>query len=147
MESFFSFNGRVRRMTFWINGLLMLVLSAAVSLTFVKTTMNYPFDESYVITNKPVYYVLAAIILLRNASVFVRRFHDQDKGAEWAVAALAYPVLSAFMPNLTYYTTFGTILTIVGSLAILISLGFLGFVPGDEGENSFGPPPPEGQML
>ena len=141
LQSFFGFNGRVNRMTFWINGLICFVATFTLSWMFTTTTTNFATWETSVhISNKPVYYIAMIIVLWRMASIHVRRWQDQDKAKEGAVLSMASPILAGLFPGLA-----GSWIVIFLGLLALVGWGFMGFVPGDDGDNDYGPPPPEGQ--
>ncbi len=143
----FSFSGRVRRMTFWINIVIFGVISFIVDQIFVDVELNmFTLEESYHISNRLVYYLISIVIIIRMLSITVRRWHDQDKGEIWLALAF-FPVLTSLFPNLVFYSSVGLFLILAGSIASLVALGVLGFVPGDGGENVYGPPPPEGQWI
>ena len=68
--------------------------------------------------------MLALIVIsLRELSISVRRWHDLNKSGWWVFISL---------------------IPIVGGLYALVMQGF---VPGDQGDNSFGPAPEEGALL
>lgn len=142
MENFFSFDGRVRRVTFWVNLIAMSILNFVITAMFVETWIDWNTGEIETSINSPVlYYILILIIAVRNLSIAVRRFQDMEKGKEWALL-LAPALLSGFFPG-----ALGGFMLVIVSIAGLIYLGYAGFVPGDEGENEFGPAPPEGQYI
>lgn len=145
---FFTFEGRVPRAIFWINTLVCGLVSFAVSLMFMEVrTSIYPvIEQSYHISNKPIYYIATVVIVLRVLSVSVRRWQDIGKDGIYA-SAYFYPVLAALFPNFIFYTGMGTVLAIVGSIVLLVAVGFQGFVPGDQGANQYGPEPEEVVIL
>lgn len=138
---FFSFEGRVRRVTFWVNSLVCGVVSFILSYSFVHVSFSfYTMEEQYYISNKPIYYIATILIILRMLSISVRRWQDMNKDGLFAIS-LFYPVLAALFPNFIFYTGLGNLLMIVGSIVLLVAAGFQGFVPGDHDANSYGPPP------
>jgi uncharacterized membrane protein YhaH (DUF805 family) len=147
LAQFFSFEGRVRRMTFWINTLVCGLISFILSFAFTETRFSmYSLETEYIVTNKPIYYVATLVIIVRSLSVAARRWQDQEKPGGLAVTLL-YPVLISLFPNFILNTGLGVFIAVVGSIVLLVAVGFMGFVPGDDGENMFGPPPVEGQIL
>lgn len=138
---FFSFEGRVRRITFWVNCVLYVLIDVSLNLMMVDTYVNpFTLEVSTHISYKPIYYALSLVVAVRWLSVIVRRWHDLDKTGWLAVLSLV-PVLGTFLPNVGAQMVFSLVL----GLTMLVVLGFLGFVPGDEGSNQYGPPPEEGQ--
>jgi uncharacterized membrane protein YhaH (DUF805 family) len=139
---FFSFEGRVRRMTFWINALMCGVIGVVAYLVFVDIYVApYTLETSVVISSKPIYFVIVFIVGLRQLSISVRRWHDLDKSGWWAITGIL-PALNLFNPG-----GFGVVVAIVGGLASLYALGMCGFVPGDQGANTYGPDPENGQWV
>lgn len=148
IAQFFSFDGRVRRSTFWINTLVIWAICWTMSLVFVDTYLSpYSWEFETHISNKLFYYLIAFVIAGRQLSVSVRRWHDIDKSGSWASLG-TFPVLVTLFPTLASPASgFGAFVYVVALLATLHALGMQGYVPGDEGENEYGPPPVEGQIL
>lgn len=147
LAQFFSFSGRVRRVTFWLNMLVCGVVSFILDQLFVDVKFSvFTMEERYDISNKPVYYLASLMIIVRVLSIAARRWQDQDKSG-WLAVTLFFPVLSSLFPNFIFYTGLGTFVAIVGSIVLLVAVGFMGFVPGDEGPNSYGSPPEEGVLV
>jgi uncharacterized membrane protein YhaH (DUF805 family) len=71
--------------------------------------------------------------------VQVRRAHDFGRSGWWGVAATVTPLLIV-VPM--FYVAGETVAAVVGIAVELILLVLLGALPGDVGENRFGPPPP-----
>lgn len=137
---FFSFEGRVRRITFWVNLLVYVLIDVSLDLMLVDTYVNpFTLEISTHISYKPIYYAISLVVAVRWLSVIVRRWHDLDKSGWLAVISLV-PVLGTFFPNVGAQMAFSLVL----GLTMLVVLGFLGFVPGDEDANDYGPPPDEG---
>jgi uncharacterized membrane protein YhaH (DUF805 family) len=141
---FFSFSGRVRRCTFWVNTLVCGVITLILFAVFVRVSVSSSdFSSSIVITNKPIYYLASFLVGIRALSVSVRRWHDLDKSGWWALTGLLGYARLLF-PGVT--TGQVIILLLVGILA-LYALGMQGFVPGDHGPNEYGDAPEEGQWF
>jgi uncharacterized membrane protein YhaH (DUF805 family) len=140
LARFFSFSGRVSRATFWINTLVCGVMSFILDLLFVDVRFSVlTMEERYDISNKPVFYIASLLISVRILSIAARRWQDQDKSG-WLAVTLFFPVLSSLFPNFIFYTGLGAFVAIVGSIVLLVAIGFMGFVPGDEGNNQYGAP-------
>ncbi len=114
MDQLLKFDGRIRRMGWWIAGIAMGFVSS-----FVESILEA--DNSFIVTL--VFFVVAVIVWLIGLSLSVRRWHDLNKSGWW-ILVNAIPVL-------------GWIYTLV----------MLGFMPGDQGSNNYGPPPKEGSIL
>jgi uncharacterized membrane protein YhaH (DUF805 family) len=139
---FFSFEGRVRRMTYWINALICGVIAVMAYVMFVDISVSpYTLETSVEISSKPIYFLVIAIIGLRQLSVSVRRWHDLDKSGWWAITGFA-PMLNLLNPGGS-----GVLVAVIGGIASLYALGMCGFVPGDSGANTYGLEPEEGQWL
>lgn len=146
LGQFFRFEGRVRRMTFWVNGLVFGTASLLLNLWCVhRYTSFYDLQEHTYITNKPIYFIAMVLIGLRVLSISVRRWHDLGQSG-WLAAlnlvVFANSIEAIDLPDNLYWA--GLLLSSVISLVIL---GFQGFVPGDQGSNQYGPPPEPGQVL
>ena len=114
MEQLVKFDGRIRRMGWWIAGLGVSIVSSVVD------NMR---DRDLNILILIVLAIVAFIIWLIGISLSVRRWHDLNKSGWWVLVNLI-PIL-------------GWIYTLV----------MLGFMPGDQGHNNYGPPPQEGAIL
>ena len=128
VQFLFSFEGRVRRLHFW---LFLLVLSVLYGGLFWQlahwhvdhgTRYDGPFGPaSYwgvtgMVTN-PLFGILAVAAVWMKLAVFVKRWHDRDKSG-WFVLVIFIPF--------------------IGWLWQLIECGFLDGTPG---ANRFGPSP------
>ena len=114
MDQLLKFDGRIRRMGWWIAGIGMSLVSS-----FVDSVLES--DNSFVVTL--VFFIVAIIVWVIGLSLSARRWHDLNKSGWWLLVNLI-PVL-------------GWIYTLV----------MLGFMPGDQGSNDYGPPPKEGSIL
>jgi uncharacterized membrane protein YhaH (DUF805 family) len=76
---------------------------------------------------------LAALLMIMQ----IRRAHDLGRSGWWGVLAQVAPLAVLFLPiafdDMTLYAV------IPAAVGIMI----LGVIPGDAGENRFGPPPPK----
>lgn len=144
MADFFSFTGRVRRCTFWINALLCGVITVVLFALFVRISIDAnDFSSALVITNAPIYYILSFIVGVRVLSVSVRRWHDVDKSGWWSLTGLI-GYLRLLFPGVTITQVIVVLLlAVVGIYALIMQ----GFMSGDDGANDYGPEPAEGQWL
>lgn len=146
MQEQFSIDGRIRRMTFWISSIVFWIASFIHGLLFTDIRFSFTRGEYYHISNPVLFWGLGLIISAWYASKIIRRFQDINKEKEWALFA-SLPILSMLFPNFFFYTNIGIIMLFGGVIAFLVALGFLGFHPGDSGDNDYGPPPKEGQAI
>lgn len=114
MDQLLKFDGRIRRMGWWIAGIAMGLVS-----TVVENIRDS--DTSWVITL--VFGIIALIIWIIGISLSVRRWHDLNKSGWWILV------------------------NVIPILGWIYSLVMLGFMPGDQGSNQYGPPPKEGAIL
>lgn len=114
MDQLLKFDGRIRRMGWWIAGIAMGLVS-----TVVENIRDS--DTSWVITL--VFGIIALIIWIIGISLSVRRWHDLNKSGWWVLV------------------------NVIPILGWIYSIVMLGFMPGDQGSNQYGPPPKEGAIL
>lgn len=114
MDQLLKFDGRIRRMGWWIAGIGVSIVSSVVGAIQGS-------DSSFVVTL--VFGILAIIIWLISMSLSVRRWHDLNKSGWWLLVNL---------------------IPFIGWLYTFIMLGFM---PGDQESNNYGPPPREGAIL
>lgn len=130
MGKLFSFNGRVRRIGIWVSGIAAGITYAVLGWVINMLTSSEP-DTMYGMTSgsEPsalgtlLTVALVVVFAIFSLSVNVRRWHDLNKSGWW--------VLINLVP-------------LVGGLYAFILLGFMS---GDQGPNSYGPPPEEGAIL
>lgn len=114
MEDLLKFDGRIRRMGWWIAGIGMGIVGSVFE--WIRDA-----DNSIILTL--VFGILALVVWVIGISLSVRRFHDLNQSG-WLV-----------------------LINIIPLVGWLITLIMLGFMPGDQGENKYGPPPREGSIL
>src|SRR5580698_2870817 len=118
MNMFLSFNGRLRRLHFWIGFIILWVVEVIIAALLIgpaiaaaATSGSAPGPLALI------GYLLYLVLLWPALALQVKRWHDRDKSGWW--------VLIAFVP-------------LIGALWILIECGFL---DGTQGPNKFGPSP------
>lgn len=114
MDQLLKFDGRIRRMGWWIAGIATGIVS-----TIVENIRDS--DVSIIVTL--VFGIIAIIFWLIGISLSVRRFHDLNKSGWWLL------------------------INLIPFIGWLITFVMLGFMPGDQKSNNFGPPPREGSIL
>ncbi|MFM9941628.1 MAG: DUF805 domain-containing protein [Hyphomicrobiaceae bacterium] len=117
LTSFFSFHGRIGRGMWWLTGLLQFALAIAAGLYLENVDAAADPRTGW---QGPVFFIIILVFCWIGLCANIKRYHDRSKSGFW--------VLIAFVP-------------FIGALWMLIELGFL---PGDEAENIFGPPPGSG---
>jgi uncharacterized membrane protein YhaH (DUF805 family) len=118
MHMYLSFNGRLRRMHFWIGLIILWVVEVIVMAVLIGPAMAAAASGG----GGPgplalVGYLLLLVLIWPALALQVKRWHDRDKSGWW--------VLIAFIP-------------IIGAFWVLIECGFLDGTPGP---NRFGPSP------
>ena len=118
MNMFLSFNGRLRRLHFWIGFIILWVVEVIIAALLIgpaiaaaATSGSAPGPLALI------GYLLYLVLLWPALALQVKRWHDRDKSGWW--------VLISFVP-------------IIGALWILIECGFMDGTPGP---NKFGPSP------
>lgn len=115
MEKWLDFNGRIRRMGWWIAGIAVSIVSS-----IVREILGGD-DPNFILAIPAV--LFAILFWVVSLSLSVRRWHDLNKSGWWLLVNL---------------------IPIIGWIYSLIMLGFM---PGDQGSNNYGPPPKEGAIL
>jgi len=156
----FSFKGRVTRTKFWIFYLVGCLFAGTVAggiMTAVQflekgpgTTppLPWPFGWSW----SPWDILMAAFVGLffyAVVAVVVKRLHDRGKSAWWLLLFYGLPLasfaalrLTEFLPQTTLQPHWiQTALFVVNSVIIWWYLLEILFLPGNKGDNRFGPDP------
>jgi uncharacterized membrane protein YhaH (DUF805 family) len=111
-QFYLSPEGRVNRQQWWLR-LMLPWFVVMVVLTYIDLlTGNFSLDPPVGLLSG----LFALLTLVPSAIVHIKRFHDRDKSGWW--------VLIVLIPYL-------------GAIWMIIELGFL---PGTQGPNRFGPP-------
>lgn len=128
MYLFLSPNGRIGRLTWWLAGLVPTILACIFVLPVIFFYVAIMFGAAFFPHTQPpvspfgpvmimFFWVVLPMCMWSNFCLTVKRFHDRNKSAWWA--------LISFAPA-------------VGPLWLLIELGFLSGTPGG---NAYGPDP------
>ena len=99
---FFTFEGRINRLSFWVGTILLVIVNVVVLSLFDAVLGD---DVSFVVS-----IVVAIALLYPSLAVHVKRWHDRDKSGWW--------VLVGFIP-------------IVGLIWVIIACGIRTGTPGD----------------
>ncbi|PZU14937.1 MAG: hypothetical protein DI591_11145 [Citromicrobium sp.] len=125
-----DFSGRASRQEFWFFlGLSAGIFLAAVVLTGVSAGTSAEASPTWALLYV-FWWVVSAVPWF---ALIVRRLHDQGRSGILAWGVIAGYVMLFVMPT-------------VGALLLLASLGLMS-LPGDEGGNRFGEPPPDGFLV
>lgn len=115
MGKLLNFNGRIRRMGWWIAPIVIGIVSSIVNELRDVDGLNLVL--AFILG------AVAFVITLISISINVRRWHDLNKSGWWIL------------------------INLIPILGWIYSFVMLGFMPGDQGNNRFGPPPREGAIL
>ena len=108
VDVYFSFNGRICRETYWLKGVLPVVVLSFLVGIIDAAVFSYTEYEGLL-------GVLWNLLLIWPAlALSVKRWHDRDKSGFWVLVGL---------------------IPILGQLWVFIETGFL---PGTEGPNQYG---------
>ena len=116
---FFSFEGRISRITYWCATAVRIVASCICILVFVVTLEPLPLSVTNLFVFVIGLFALLLFILTFYAGypIVIKRWHDRNKSGWWA--------LIEWIP-------------LIGTLWTIIECGFL---KGTDGPNRFGPNP------
>jgi uncharacterized membrane protein YhaH (DUF805 family) len=125
----FSFDGRIRRLHYWLAAIALSVVMWIIMMVGVAVTVGGAAATANAANPNPagmaaamsgvfvVYAIVLLVFLWPMLALQVKRWHDRDKGWLW--------VFISFIP-------------VVGPIWALVELGFL---DGTQGPNRFGPSP------
>jgi uncharacterized membrane protein YhaH (DUF805 family) len=115
LKKYADFNGRARRMEYWMFVLLNIAVSVAATIVDTILGMGGMIGGIY----GPVTCLAFLALLIPGIAVAARRLHDQDKSGWW--------LLIGFVP-------------IIGGIVLLVFM----FLEGTRGDNQYGPDPKAG---
>jgi uncharacterized membrane protein YhaH (DUF805 family) len=151
----FSFNGRIGRGPFWLGNLLLFVVSmlflivAGFGVGSLIRSGEEVTEESIgrliqaVVPYLGAWMVVGTFIFVGQLAIGIKRLHDRDKSGLWLFAFHGPSLLAAgswFLgggPGVG----FGLVFSVINLVAVVWYLVELGFLPGSDGENRYGPPP------
>jgi uncharacterized membrane protein YhaH (DUF805 family) len=152
-STFFGFKGRFNRAKYWLNSVLAFVVAAALQLLVIYF---FPIPEevialfhSQTLQEGIVDIVLVApsvTFLFISTAISVKRLHDRDKSAWWALLYLGLPaLLMLIMAGATddngQLTGWPAALVIPYFILLIVTFVELACLPGTRGPNRFGPDP------
>jgi uncharacterized membrane protein YhaH (DUF805 family) len=126
LETFTSFQGRIRRKTFWLCLLAMMIIQW-ILLFGLAMAFNVPMTPaadggvggSFDVSGPAAipFVIVFLVFLWPILAIYTKRWHDRNKSGWWTLIAL---------------------IPFVGAIWLLVELGFLS---GTEGPNDFGSDP------
>ncbi len=78
MGLYTSFEGRINRSTFWLKGVLPLMI-----ISIVAAIVDQAIGANNMLAG-----VVALILLIPNLAIGIKRWHDRDKSGWWVLIAL-----------------------------------------------------------
>jgi uncharacterized membrane protein YhaH (DUF805 family) len=140
----FSFNGRIRRRTWWLWSLLVAAVILAGEFTAFPLIAHKSFMEAALVIKtdpvvKGIMVGLALLMLWPSLAINIKRGHDRNRPAALIAGLIVAGQVITFMPAID--TTIDTILKIFQFVISLYLFIELGFVDGTKGPNRFGPSP------
>jgi uncharacterized membrane protein YhaH (DUF805 family) len=117
MQLLFSFNGRIRRMNYWL-GLLGACLGYGIlAAVVIMLGVMLSHGQGPGVIGGVLYLVVLFFAAWTGLALQIKRWHDRDKSWVW--------IFISFIP-------------LVGAIWVLVECGFL---DGTQGPNRFGPSP------
>ena len=163
MDFYFSGDGRVTRKDFWLRWVLDYV--GLVVLAAIIDAIAFSAMTARLGGNGPIGTILGFVLLWPSFAVAAKRFHDRGMSGWWplwlflASFALTIAIIVGFfmsgidpealaagvVPAVEELNSNGLAVMGISSLALLalalFQLVVLGFLPGQEGPNKYGPDP------
>jgi uncharacterized membrane protein YhaH (DUF805 family) len=117
MQLLFSFNGRIRRMTYWLALLGACLGYGVIAGVVITLAVMLNHGEGPGMIGALLYIVLLVFATWTGVALQIKRWHDRDKSWVW--------FFISFIP-------------FVGAIWVLVECGFM---DGTQGPNRFGPSP------
>ena len=111
LKQYADFNGRARRMEYWMFVLFNVLISMA--LLIIDNVIGLAFED---IGYGPLYLIYCLAIVIPSIAVAVRRLHDSGKSGWWILV---------------------TLIPLIGGIWMLVLL----LLDSDPGDNEYGPNP------
>lgn len=155
-DKLFSFDGRLRRMDWWIWGIVMGLLWVAAGAVVTRLIFSGAVDLDQVVFSDPApvfatAVALHAVYLWPTSALYAKRAHDLNWPA-WPVIVLMLVVVAApyfpydLTPAFSSAPASGmeiavTAMTCIFVVAWVVAVFMLAFIDGAPGPNRFGPSP------
>ena len=134
--NFAKFSGRARRKEYWLFQLFNIPL--AILIAMLSNFANFlDIDPilSYLLDIFPM--LLALVLLIPSFAVAVRRLHDINRSGGWVL--LSAPIYLKELLTVMHWPgqSIITVVSAISSIALIIMM----IIPGNVGENQYGPDP------
>jgi uncharacterized membrane protein YhaH (DUF805 family) len=157
IRTFFSLAGRITRIRFWfslvLEAIALLLLGAVFYVYALSIPGAYENGGPTPFPTDPVgaplavlWYLAMAVLLFALLKTCVKRLHDRDKSGWWLLVFAAAPnfitggahelVMRYSIPD-----PVATMMLAVSGVLFLWGVAEMGVLPGDSGDNRFGPSP------
>jgi uncharacterized membrane protein YhaH (DUF805 family) len=137
VDFLFSFRGRVNRAKYWLFCLAsaLLLFGAAI---LIPRGRALPSLLAIALFGAVIIFIIA--LMVANFAVGVKRLHDRDKSGWWMPFFVFAPSILGGI-NAAAGRHGGILFTLAGVAISLWALVELGFLPGADGSNGYGPDP------
>jgi len=133
---FFSFDGRINRLPYWLVGGFWVALAfLAIPLWMMRPVGRGVLPDVIVLG------VLMIPALISCLAVGVKRLHDRDKSGWWLLFFYGAPAVLDQFATETFEWSPSFIMQLLSLAISLWMIIELGFMPGSFGVNRFGPDP------
>lgn len=139
-------SGRCDRPTFWVSHLLIIWLGAISIRYAVSSVRNQDADAAFNVGLMASALIVLALAIAIPAPILfdLRRIHDRGKTGHWLVFVWI-PVIAKWLLH-DQANAIGSAGQVIVNLAFYLALAWyvidLGFLPGEDGVNAYGPPLP-----
>lgn len=144
VQALTGLHGRLCRRDFWIGLILLLVIETALSFV-VLGGMIRPTGATEI--ERVTLWPALAILLWGSTALIVKRLHDRDKSALWYPLFGLAPALCYWLGEV-YSGNISNVLSpaqqgfwLLGGALWIWAMVELGFMPGTNGPNRYGPDP------
>ena len=137
--TYLSLQGRATRFTWWIWGVVALVI-ANVVLSFIAGFLDVMLGLSFGMMGVGPLSIIASLLLIYPwVCVCGKRWHDRNKSA-WFVLIVYGPLIATYvcMFAVPAVVTIVSVITLIGALWTIVECGFL---RGTVGDNRYGSDP------
>ena len=157
LRAFFSLTGRIARMRFWfwmvLEAIALMLLGALFYVYALSIPGAYENGGPTPFPTGPIGAVLAVLWYIAMAAMLfalfktcVKRLHDRDRSGWWLLAFIALPNILAGAERelaMRYMIAdpVATVLLAASGVVFLWGVAEMGVLPGDPGDNRFGPSP------
>ena len=157
LRAFFNLAGRLTRMRFWfslvLEAIALLLLGAVFYVYALSIPGAYENGGPTPFPTDPIgaplaviWYLAMAVLLFCLVKTCVKRLHDRDKSGWWLLVFAAAPnFITGAARELAMRTLIpdaaATMMLVASGVLFLWGVAEMGVLPGDGGDNRFGPSP------